>query len=76
MSFWLRLLNKEESSLSNIVYMIAHNVFVRDIYKDKWLCGVNNIVDNSSLSYLWPNQPMIDINQSKQLIHTRRSRFA
>ena len=28
MSFWMRLLNKEESSLAHIVYMIAHNLFV------------------------------------------------
>ena len=36
MSFWLRLLNKEESSLAHIVYMIVHNLFVRDVYKAKW----------------------------------------
>ena len=45
MSFWLRLLNKEESSLAHIVYMIAHNWFVRDVYKAKWLCRVKHIVD-------------------------------
>ena len=38
MSLWLRLLNKEESSLAYIVYMIAHNLFVRDVYKAKSLC--------------------------------------
>ena len=31
MSFWLRLLNNEESSLAHIVYTIAHNLFVRDV---------------------------------------------
>ena len=43
MSFWLRLL--EESSLVHIVYMIAHNLFIRDVhvYKPKWLCRVKNI---------------------------------
>ena len=34
MSFCLRLLNKEESSLAHIVYMIAHNLFVRDVYSE------------------------------------------
>ena len=71
MSFWLRLLNKEESSLAYIVYMIAHNLFVRDVYKAKWVCRVKNIVDNCGLSYLWLKQSMIDTNQAKQLIHTR-----
>ena len=70
-SFWLRLFNKEESPLAHIVYMIAHNLFVRDVYKAKWLCRVKNIVDNCGLSYLWLNQSMIDINQAKQLIHTK-----
>ena len=71
MSFWLRLLNKRESSFAHIVYMIAHNLFVRDVYKAKWLCRVNYIVDNCGLSYLWLNQSMIDTNHAKQLIHTR-----
>ena len=71
MSFWLRLLNKEESSLVHKVYMIVHNLFVRDVYKAKWLCRVNNIVDNCGLSYVWPNQSMMYTNQAKQLIHTR-----
>ena len=70
MSFWLHLLNKEESSLAHIVYMIAHNLFVRDVYKAKWLCRVKHIVDNCGLSYLWLNQSMMDTNHAKQLIHT------
>ena len=71
MSFCLRLFNKEESSLTHIVNMIAHNLFVRDVYKVKWLCRVKNCVDNCGLGYLWLNQSMIGINQAKQLIHTR-----
>ena len=70
MSFWLRLLNKEES-LAHIVYMIAYNLFVRDVYKAKWLCRVKNIVDNCGLGYLWLKQSMMDTNHAKQLIHTR-----
>ena len=49
MSVWLRLLNKEESSLAHIVYTIAHNLFVRDVYKTKWLCRVKNSVDTFCL---------------------------
>ena len=70
-SFWLHSLNKEEYSLAHIVYMIVHNLFVRDLYTAKWLCRVKNIVDNCVLSDQWLNQSMIDINQCKQLIHTR-----
>ena len=58
------------SSLAHIVYMITHNLFVRDVYKAKWLCRVKNIVDNYGLSYLWLNQSIIETNQAKQLIHT------
>ena len=57
--------------MAHIAYMIAHNLFVRDVYKAKWLCRVKNIVDNCGLSYLWLNQSMMDTNQAKQLIHTR-----
>ena len=64
MSFWLRLLTKDESSLAHIVYMIAHNLFVRDVYKAKWLCRVKHIVDNCGLSYLWLNQSMMDTNHA------------
>ena len=71
MSFWLRLLNKEESSLAHIVYMIAHNLFVRDVYKAKWLCRVKNIIDNCGVGYLWLNQYSMDIIQDKQLKNTR-----
>ena len=71
MSFWLRLLNKEESSLVHIVYMVAHNLFVRDVYKDKWLCRVKNTVHNCGLSYLWLNQSMVDTNPAIQLIHPK-----
>ena len=39
MSFWLRFPNMEESSLAYILYMITHNLFVRDVYKAKWLCS-------------------------------------
>ena len=45
-SFWIRLHNIKESSLVHIVYMIAHNLFVRDVYKAKWLCRVKDPVDN------------------------------
>ena len=51
--------------------MIGHTLFVRDVYKAKWLCRDRNIVDNCGLSYLWLNQSMIDINQANQLKHMR-----
>ena len=50
-SFWRRLLNKEDSSLAHIVYMISHNLFVRDVYKAMWICRAKHIVDNCGLSY-------------------------
>ena len=73
MSFWLRLLNKEESFLTHIVYMIAHNLFVRDVYKTKWICRVKKIVDICGSSYLWLNHSMIYINLSKHF-NTRESK--
>ena len=44
MSLWLRLLNKEESSLAHIVFMIAHNLFVRHVYNNN-----NNIYLKSNI---------------------------
>ena len=70
-SYWLRLLNKDESTLAHIIYIIVLNLFVRDEYKVKWLCRVKNIIDSCGLSYLWFNQNKIDTKQSKQILHNR-----
>ena len=42
-SYWLRLLNKDESTLALIIYIIVLNLFVRDEYKVKWLCRVKTL---------------------------------
>ena len=70
-SYWLRLLNKDESTLAHIIYIMVLNLFVRDEYKVKWLCRVKNIIDSCGLSYLWFNQNKIDTKQSKQILHNR-----
>ena len=57
--------------LAHIVYIIAHNLFVSDVYNVKRLCRVKDIVDNCGLSSMWLNQSMIDTNQATQSIHTR-----
>ena len=54
-SYWLRLLNKDESTLAHIIYIMVLNLFVRDEYKVKWLCRMKNIIDSCGLSYLWFN---------------------
>ena len=51
-SYWLRLLNKDEFTLAHIIYLIALSLFVREEYKVDWLCRVNNIIDSYGLSYL------------------------
>ena len=51
-SYWLRLLNKDESTLAHIIYIIVLNLFVFDEYKVKWLCWVKNIIDSCGLSDL------------------------
>ena len=45
--------------------MVTHHLFVRDVYKAKWLCRVKNIADDCGLGYLWLNQSMMDTNQAK-----------
>ena len=50
-SYWLRLLNKDENTLAHIIYMIALNVFLRNEYQTPWLCKVKDIVDTCGL--LW-----------------------
>ena len=66
MSFWLHLLNKEDSSLAHIVYMIAHNLFVRDVYKAKWLCRVKNIVDNCGLKTLCKEKKIMNLAKTNK----------
>ena len=70
-SYWLRLLNKDESTLAHIIYIIVLSLFVRDEFKVKWLCRVKYIIDSCGLSYLWFNQNKIDTKQSKQILHNR-----
>ena len=48
-SYWLRLLNKDQSTLAHIIYIILLNLFVRDEYKVKWLCRVKNIIGSCGL---------------------------
>ena len=36
-SYWLRILDKDENTLVHIIYMIALNLFLRDEYKTIWL---------------------------------------
>ena len=61
-SYWLRLLNKNESTLAHIIYIIVLKLFVCDEYKVKWLCRVKNIIDSCGLSYLWFNQTKLILN--------------
>ena len=42
-TYWLRLLNKDESTLAHIIYIIILHLFVRDEYKIKWLCRVKTL---------------------------------
>ena len=58
MSFLLRLLNKDESSLANIVYMIAHNLFVRNIYIDGEIPKASNSKFKQK-HFLYRNQYLI-----------------
>ena len=55
---------------ANKDYYYYYYLFVRDVYRAKWLCRVKHIVDNYGLSYLWLNQSTMNTNHAKQLIHT------
>ena len=51
-SYWLRLLNKDESTLAHIIYIIILNLFGRDEYKVKCLCRVKNIILSTVVDHL------------------------
>ena len=70
-SYWLRILDKDENTLAHIMYMIALHLFFRDEYKTIWLCRVKCILDNCGLSYMWCDQHVINTQQCKLIIHTR-----
>ena len=70
-NYWLRLINKDETTIAHIIYMTALQLFNRDEYKIQWLCRVKYILDNCGLSYMWLNQHTIDTTQCKTIIHKR-----
>ena len=70
-SYWLRLLNKDNHTLAYIIYIIALNLFLRDEYKTHWLSRVKCILDHCGLSYMWTDQQALDTKQCKLIIHKR-----
>ena len=70
-TYWFRLLTKEDQTFAYIVYMIVLKLFLRDEYKARWLCRVKCILDNCGLSYMWYNQHLIDAKQCKIITYKR-----
>ena len=68
-NYWLRILNKDEHTLSHIMYTIIFTVFTRNEYNAKLLCKIKCILDNCGLSYIWDNQTTIDTATCKKIIH-------
>ena len=68
-SYWLRILNKKQSTLTFIVYQIMLNLHINNVYKAKWIRTIKSILDNCGLSYIWDNQEVVDIQQCKKIIH-------
>ena len=68
-SYWLRILNKEHSTLAHIVYIIALKLYTTGSFKAQWICKIKSILDNCGLSYIWDNQEEIDTRQCKILIY-------
>ena len=75
-SYWLRLLNKDKSTLAYIVYTIALKLFTKGEYKANWSCRGKCILDNCGLSYIWHHQQFIDGNPSKLIIHQQIENIA
>ena len=70
-NYWLRLLNKHESTYSYIIYNIALKLFTIGDYKTQWLCKVKCILDSCGLSYIWDNQSEINTNVCRKVIHRK-----
>ena len=66
-TYWFRLLTKDDQTLASIMYMFVLKLFLRDEYKACWLCRVKCILDNCSLSYMWYNQHLIDAKQCNMI---------
>ena len=70
-NYWLRLLNKDETTIAHIMYKTVFNLFTRDEYKAQWLCRVKTILDNCGLSYMWVDQHTIDTRRCRIIIQKR-----
>ena len=70
-SYWLRILDKDENTLAYITYIIVFNLFMHNEYKAHWLIKVNHILNNCGLSYMWLNQQTLHTKQCKLIIHNR-----
>ena len=70
-NYWLRILNKNDSTFSDIVYSIALKLFVKEEYKTYWLCRVQCILDSCGLSYMWDNQHEMNTTICQKVIHRK-----
>ena len=64
-TYWFRLLTKDDQTFAYIVYMIVLKLILRDEYQACWFCRVKCILDNCDLSYMWYNQHLIDAKRCK-----------
>jgi len=70
-SYWLRLIIKEHTTLSYTFYSIALKLYDTGTYELNWLKRVKYILVNCGLSYIWDRQDDIDTSRAKIIIHSR-----
>lgn len=71
-SYWGRLIcNNKPNKLSVIVYKLMHELYVKDIFKSKWICQVVNTLNTSGLGYIWHEQKIPNTKWLKQSVQLR-----
>ncbi len=70
-SYWLRLIMKDNTTLVQNTYTLSYQLFIHGIYQSVWLTNVKAILDHCGMSYIWDNQQLIDTGKVKAIIHKR-----
>ena len=70
-SFWLRLIVKENTTLVQNAYALSYQLFMHGNYQSLWLTKVKTVLDHCGMSYIWENQHLIDTVKVKAIVHRR-----
>ena len=60
--FWFRLISNNRNKFSNIFYKLLYKLHSLELFNDKWISHINEILFKCELLSLWENQNHLTMN--------------